>query len=94
MIKSALDATEHPTHRGKDEALSLTEQRVFGIDAVRCKETGRVYEQGSGALSHADQTALFKLQAEIARREAADIGMTASSSPPAVPARRRGAEPV
>ena len=30
---------------------------VFGTDCARCPVTGRHYEQGSGALSHEDQTA-------------------------------------
>jgi hypothetical protein len=43
------DPTEHPTHIGKDEPLSLTEIATFGHDAQRCLETGRVFEQGVGS---------------------------------------------
>lgn len=88
---------EHPTHIGRDEPLSLTERAVFGADAVRCKVTGRVYEQGSGALPHEEQTKLFIRQAEIAKRQAAlaeQVAAQEAAAPKAVPARRRGAEPV
>jgi hypothetical protein len=91
------DPTEHPTFIGKDEPLSLTEKAVFGADAVRCKVTGRVYEQGSGALPHEEQTRLFVRQAEIAKRKAAIVEQEAAqlaTAPQAVPARRRGAEPI
>jgi hypothetical protein len=96
MIKSSHDPTEHPSDPLDPKSpLSLTEKAVFGHDAVRCKETGRVFERGSGSLSYADQTALFKLQAEIAKREAAEAKAVATdASPLAVPARWRGAEPV
>jgi hypothetical protein len=33
---------------------------------VRCPKTGRPYEVGHGALSHAEQTAMFEHQARIA----------------------------
>lgn len=69
-IKSSHDPSEHPTFRGKDEPLSLNEQRVFGLDAQRCAVTGRVYEMGSGALPHEEQTRLFVRQGEIAKRQA------------------------
>jgi hypothetical protein len=66
-----VDPTEHPSHIGNAEALSLTERATFGHDAVRCPTTGRVFEQGSGALPHEQQTALFVRQAAIAEHKAA-----------------------
>lgn len=53
------DPTEHPTSRLRHEPLSLTERAVWGHDAKRCPSTGRVFQQGSGALSQAEQSALF-----------------------------------
>jgi hypothetical protein len=42
---------------------------VFGQDAERCPKTGRLFESGSGALAHAEQTLMFLRQqaAEIDR---------------------------
>jgi hypothetical protein len=89
---------EHPSDPLDPKApLSLTEQRVFGVDAVRCPTTGRVFEQGSGALPHAEQTRHFIREAEIAKREAEQRKQEAAqlaAAPKAVPARRRGAEPA
>jgi hypothetical protein len=39
---------------------------VFGADCELCPVTGRHYEQGSGALSHEQQTANFVREADIA----------------------------
>ena len=38
---------------------TLTEARMFGHDAERCPETGRMFEQGSGALPREQQTANY-----------------------------------
>jgi hypothetical protein len=62
---------EHPTFIGKDEPLSLNEIAVFGPEAVRDSETGRVFECGSGALSHDEQRQLFRREAALAERKAA-----------------------
>jgi hypothetical protein len=42
-----------------------TDRLVFGLgeEIQRCSRTGRAYEVGSGALSHAEQTAMFVRQA-------------------------------
>jgi hypothetical protein len=62
---------EHPTEVNKVvEPLSLTERAVFGPEAVRDSETGRVFECGSGALSHDEQRQLFRREAAIAKRKA------------------------
>jgi hypothetical protein len=66
-----VDASEHPTHIGNTEPLSLTEQAVFGVDAVRCPTTGRVYEQGEGSLPREEQTKMFQREAALAERKAA-----------------------
>jgi hypothetical protein len=42
---------------------TLTEAHMFGHDAERCPETGRMFEQGSGALSREQQTANFLREA-------------------------------
>jgi hypothetical protein len=57
---------EHPTHIGKSEPLSKAERLTFG-DSARCAATGRVFECGSGALSHVEQSALFVAEAELGR---------------------------
>jgi hypothetical protein len=62
---------EHPTHIGNTEPLSLNEIACFGIDAIRDPETGRVFECGSGALSHDEQRQLFRREAALAERKAA-----------------------
>jgi hypothetical protein len=42
---------------------TLVEAAMFGHDAQRCPETGRLFEQGSGALSHEQQTANYLREA-------------------------------
>jgi hypothetical protein len=57
---------EHPSDPLDPQApLSLTEKAVFCHDAQRCPETGRVYEQVSGAHPRHIQSAMFKRQADI-----------------------------
>jgi hypothetical protein len=55
---------EHPTHRLKPEPLSLTEKATFGHDAVRDPESGRVFQQGEGALPREQQALLFAAEAK------------------------------
>jgi transposase len=70
-LKPSHHPSEHPTDVNKMiEPLSLTERAVFGVDARKCGQTGRVFEQGSGALPEAEQTKMFLRQAELDKRKA------------------------
>jgi hypothetical protein len=46
----------------KDVPPTELEKKMFGHDCERCPETGMIWEQGSGCLSKAEQTAVFKQQ--------------------------------
>jgi hypothetical protein len=41
------------------ETMRLSDKLTFGHDAKRCPKTNRIYEQGSGCLSHPEQTKMF-----------------------------------
>jgi hypothetical protein len=54
-----------PKPRPGQRALLPAEIRIFGADAEVCPETNFVFERGSGALSKAEQTALYKKRLTI-----------------------------
>jgi len=50
-----------------DEPIHVSEERVYGAGAERCEITGRIFENGSGALPREQQTAMFLREAAVAR---------------------------
>jgi hypothetical protein len=47
------------------ETLRHSDRLVFGENAERCKFTGRIFEQGHGALSREEQTQIFLREAGL-----------------------------
>jgi hypothetical protein len=56
-----------------------SDKLVFGLgeEIERCSRTGRAFEKGSGALSHAEQTAMYVAQAQ----QAADMPRDGEQDP-------------